>query len=151
MKAAADKAGVTIVTGDTKVVPKGKGDKIFINTSGIGVIPEGVDISASNCRVGDKIIVNGLIGDHGAAILNARGDLALDQRRERFMVDLSVLEWGDERGHRAAKLRQVCHDLVRCSLNGSEGLSGPCFLKRSRGPLTPRDRGNHSVHKRFCH
>lgn len=78
MKAAADKAGVTIVTGDTKVVPKGKGDKIFINTSGIGVIPEGVDISAANCRPGDKIIVNGLIGDHGAAILNARGDLALD-------------------------------------------------------------------------
>lgn len=78
MKAAADKAGVTIVTGDTKVVPKGKGDKIFINTSGIGIIPDGVDISAANCRPGDKIIVNGLIGDHGAAILNARGDLALD-------------------------------------------------------------------------
>lgn len=78
MKTAADKAGVTIVTGDTKVVPKGKGDKIFINTSGIGVIPAGIDISASNCQVGDKIIVNGFIGDHGAAILNARGDLALD-------------------------------------------------------------------------
>lgn len=82
MKDAADKAGVTIVTGDTKVVPKGKGDKIFINTSGIGVIPAGIDISASNCRVGDKIIVNGLIGDHGAAILNARGDLALDVELE---------------------------------------------------------------------
>ncbi|MGB0732637.1 MAG: hydrogenase expression/formation protein HypE [Pontibacterium sp.] len=78
MKRCADAAGVTIVTGDTKVVPKGKGDKLFINTTGIGVIPKGIDISALNCQVGDKILVNGFIGDHGAAILNARGDLALD-------------------------------------------------------------------------
>ena len=78
MRQAADEAGVTIVTGDTKVVPKGKGDKIFINTTGIGVIAEGVNISAENCRPGDKVIVNGFVGDHGAAILNARGDLALD-------------------------------------------------------------------------
>lgn len=78
MRQAADDAGVTIVTGDTKVVPKGKGDKIFINTTGIGVIAEGVNISAENCKPGDKVIVNGFVGDHGAAILNARGDLALD-------------------------------------------------------------------------
>lgn len=78
MKQAADEAGVMIVTGDTKVVPKGKGDKCFINTTGIGVIPDGVNISAKRCKTGDKIIVNGFIGDHGAAILNARGDLALD-------------------------------------------------------------------------
>lgn len=78
MKEAADAAGVIIVTGDTKVVPRGKGDKIFINTTGIGVIAGGIDISASRCKPGDKIIVNGFVGDHGAAILNARGDLALD-------------------------------------------------------------------------
>ncbi|MFY0678518.1 MAG: hydrogenase expression/formation protein HypE [Neptuniibacter sp.] len=78
MRKAADEAGVSIVTGDTKVVPRGKGDKIFINTTGIGVIPEGIDISAANCKPGDKVIVNGFVGDHGAAILNARGDLALD-------------------------------------------------------------------------
>jgi len=78
MRQTADEAGVTIVTGDTKVVPKGKGDKIFINTTGIGVIAEGVNISAENCKPGDKVIVNGFVGDHGAAILNARGDLALD-------------------------------------------------------------------------
>lgn len=82
MRQAADEAGVTIVTGDTKVVPKGKGDKIFINTTGIGVITAGVDISAENCKPGDKIIVNGFVGDHGAAILNARGDLALDVELE---------------------------------------------------------------------
>ncbi len=78
MRRAADEAGVVIVTGDTKVVPRGKGDKVFINTTGIGVIPGGVDISASRCQPGDKVIVNGFIGDHGAAILNARGDLALE-------------------------------------------------------------------------
>lgn len=78
MRKAADEAGVSVVTGDTKVVPRGKGDKIFINTTGIGVIPEGIDISAANCKPGDKVIVNGFVGDHGAAILNARGDLALD-------------------------------------------------------------------------
>ncbi len=78
MKEAASAAGVLIVTGDTKVVPRGKGDKCFINTSGIGVIPDGIDISAKHCRPGDKIILNGYAGDHGAAILNARGDLALD-------------------------------------------------------------------------
>lgn len=78
MKQAADAAGVTIVTGDTKVVPRGKGDKIFINTTGIGVIPPGISISAAHCQPGDKVIVNGYVGDHGAAILNARGDLALE-------------------------------------------------------------------------
>ncbi|WP_051559855.1 hydrogenase expression/formation protein HypE [Marinobacterium jannaschii] len=78
MRQAADEAGVTIVTGDTKVVPKGKGDKIFINTSGIGVIPRGVNIAATRSQPGDKVIVNGFVGDHGAAILNARGDLALE-------------------------------------------------------------------------
>jgi hydrogenase expression/formation protein HypE len=78
MRRAADEAGVMIVTGDTKVVPKGKGDKLFINTTGIGVIPEGINISAANCKPGDKVIVNGFVGDHGAAILNARGDLALE-------------------------------------------------------------------------
>ncbi len=82
MRTAADAAGITIVTGDTKVVPRGKGDKLFINTSGIGVIPQGVDISASRCQPGDRVIVNGFIGDHGAAILNARGDLALSVELE---------------------------------------------------------------------
>jgi hydrogenase expression/formation protein HypE len=78
MKATADAAGVKIVTGDTKVVHKGAADKCFINTAGVGVIPEGVDISASHAQVGDKIIINGFIGDHGAAIVDARGELALE-------------------------------------------------------------------------
>src|SRR5680860_202888 len=78
MRDAAKAAGVTVVTGDTKVVPRGKADKLFINTAGIGVIPKHVEISANHASPGDAILVNGLIGDHGAAILNARGDLALE-------------------------------------------------------------------------
>lgn len=78
MADAARKAGVQIVTGDTKVVPKGKADKIFINTSGIGIIPDGVDLSGSNARVGDKIIVSGTIADHGITVLSTREGLKFD-------------------------------------------------------------------------
>jgi hydrogenase expression/formation protein HypE len=72
MKRAADQAGIKIVTGDTKVVDRGKGDKIYINTSGIGVVYQGVDISVPRIQSGDKIIVNGKIAEHGIAILSAR-------------------------------------------------------------------------------
>lgn len=78
MKAAAAQAGVQIVTGDTKVVPRGSADKLFINTTGIGIIPSGVAPAADQIQPGDVVIVNGTIGDHGAAILVARGELALE-------------------------------------------------------------------------
>lgn len=72
---AAEEAGVKIVTGDTKVVGRGSADKIFINTSGIGVIPEGVDVSGANAKAGDKIILSGTIGDHGVAVMTQREGL----------------------------------------------------------------------------
>jgi hydrogenase expression/formation protein HypE len=75
IKNAADEADVKIVTGDTKVVNQGSADRIFINTAGVGVIPEGVDISAANARPGDKIILSGDIGDHGIAVLSQREGL----------------------------------------------------------------------------
>jgi hydrogenase expression/formation protein HypE len=78
MKQAADLAGVQIVTGDTKVVNRGSVDKLFINTTGVGVIRSEVDISAANLQPGNAIIVNGYLGDHGAAITVAREELALD-------------------------------------------------------------------------
>ncbi|MBD2665987.1 hydrogenase expression/formation protein HypE [Richelia sinica FACHB-800] len=78
MQAAAQKAGVQIVTGDTKVVHRGCADKLFINTTGIGVIPSGIDISPRHIQVGDVVIINGEIGNHGTAILVARGELALE-------------------------------------------------------------------------
>jgi hydrogenase expression/formation protein HypE len=70
-------AGVKVVTGDTKVVGRGSADKLFVTTTGIGVIPPGRDIGAVHIRPGDVAIVNGVLGDHGACILGARGDLAL--------------------------------------------------------------------------
>ena len=78
MRAAADAAGVAIVTGDTKVVPKGKGDRIFISTSGIGVVEHGLRIDGAAGCAGDKVIVNGSIGDHGIAVLSAREGLEID-------------------------------------------------------------------------
>lgn len=72
MREAARKADVLIVTGDTKVVPNGAADKIFINTSGVGLIPEGTNISGHNTRPGDKIIISGTIADHGITVLTQR-------------------------------------------------------------------------------
>lgn len=77
MAAAARDAGVAIVTGDTKVVERGSCDGIFINTAGVGVIAAGVELGADRVRPGDVLLVNGVLGDHGATILNARGDMAL--------------------------------------------------------------------------
>jgi hydrogenase expression/formation protein HypE len=77
MAAAAAEAGVRIVTGDTKVVAAGACDKIFINTAGVGVIDRAYRLSSSSCRPGDAVLVSGPLGDHGAAVLNARGDMAL--------------------------------------------------------------------------
>jgi hydrogenase expression/formation protein HypE len=78
MRQMAERAGVAIVTGDTKVVERGAADKLFINTSGIGVIPAGIAVSATNARPGDAVIVSGALGEHGVAILIARNQLALE-------------------------------------------------------------------------
>jgi hydrogenase expression/formation protein HypE len=73
-----EKAGVQVVTGDTKVVEKGKGDKIFINTSGVGLINKGIHIHPTNCKPGDKIIINGGIAEHGIAIISSREGLSFE-------------------------------------------------------------------------
>lgn len=74
----AKEAGVHIVTGDTKVVNRGHGDGVFINTSGIGFIPEGVNLSGAFCKPGDKILVTGTIGDHGITIMSCREELSFN-------------------------------------------------------------------------
>lgn len=91
MAETAHAAGVAIATGDTKVVARGACDKLFITTTGIGVIRAGLDVGVTKARPGDKVIVNGLLGDHGAAILNARGDLALDTAIESDCAPLNGL------------------------------------------------------------
>ncbi|MEP6603288.1 MAG: hydrogenase expression/formation protein HypE [Spartobacteria bacterium] len=78
MREAADAAGVKLVTGDTKVVDRGKADKIFINTSGIGVIPDGINIRPSRAQAGDKIIMSGAMAVHGMAIMSVREGLEFE-------------------------------------------------------------------------
>lgn len=78
MREAAENAGVRIVTGDTKVVPKGSGDKLFINTAGIGIVPPSRQLGADQVQRGDRIIVSGAIADHGMSVMMARGDLAIE-------------------------------------------------------------------------
>lgn len=78
MARAAHEAGVQIIAGDTKVVERGKGDGLFITTTGVGVVPENINISGDRARPGDLILINGPIGDHGIAILSQRENLAFD-------------------------------------------------------------------------
>ena len=101
-KRAAERAGVRIVTGDTKVVGRGSGDKIFINTSGIGLVPPGIDLSSRNVRPGDAILLSGTIGDHGVAIMSTREGLEFEGELES---DTAAL-----------------HDLVAAALRASPGI-----------------------------
>uniref|UniRef100_UPI0025D11735 hydrogenase expression/formation protein HypE n=1 Tax=uncultured Thiohalocapsa sp. TaxID=768990 RepID=UPI0025D11735 len=78
MARACSEAGVPVVTGDTKVVERGKGDGCFITTTGVGVVPEGLDIAGSNARPGDAILVSGHVGDHGVAIMSKRENLGFE-------------------------------------------------------------------------
>ncbi len=78
LQAAAQKAGVQIITGDTKVVEKGSGDQLFINTTGIGIVPDGLELSANRAQPGDRVLLSGSIGDHGIAILAQREGLEFE-------------------------------------------------------------------------
>jgi len=91
MKAAAQEAGVYIAAGDTKVVQKGGADQLFINTSGMGKIPEGINISGANAKEGDVLIVSGTIGDHGIAVLSAREGLGFETALESDVAPLNHL------------------------------------------------------------
>jgi hydrogenase expression/formation protein HypE len=104
MRDAAIEAGVQLVTGDTKVVNRGKGDKIFITTTGIGLVQEGANISADRATVGDKIIVSGFIGDHGMAIMSQRENLEFEAAIESDCAPLhglveSMMQAGAENIH----------------------------------------------------
>ncbi len=104
MQAAAARVGVPIVTGDTKVVDKGKGDGIFITTTGVGWIPEGVHISPTRARPGDAVLINGAIAVHGIAIMSVREGLAFETTIESDTAPLHdlvsrVLEVGCDQVH----------------------------------------------------
>src|ERR1700677_4303961 len=91
MRVAAAESGVEFVTGDTKVVNRGKGDQIFITTTGVGVIENGVNISADRARPGDQIILSGYIGDHGMAIMSQREGLEFEGAIESDCASLNGL------------------------------------------------------------
>jgi hydrogenase expression/formation protein HypE len=91
MRAACDEAGVALVTGDTKVVDQGKGDQVFITTSGIGLVPEGRSLSISAARPGDCIVVSGTIGDHGIAIMSVREGIEFETVLESDSAPLTDL------------------------------------------------------------
>ena len=91
MARACEKAGVQIAAGDTKVVNKGHGDGIYINTSGIGIIPEGVNIAPQNAKPGDVVIVSGTMGDHGIAIMSVREGLGFESQIQSDTAPLNGL------------------------------------------------------------
>jgi hydrogenase expression/formation protein HypE len=91
MAETAAEAGVRLVTGDTKVVNRGHGDGVFINTSGIGFVPEGVDLSGAYCKPGDKVLVSGTLGDHGITIMSCREELSFTADVESDAAPLNHL------------------------------------------------------------
>ena len=104
MGRAAQAAGVTVITGDTKVVPKGTADQIFINTSGIGLIPDHVHVASNNAQAGDKIILSGTIADHAITILTRRQGLSFETS---LQSDSAPLNYMVQEMFRAAAGRQI--------------------------------------------
>jgi len=107
----AGEAGVQIVTGDTKVVNKGSADKLFINTSGIGVLAEGIDISGSRAKTGDVIILSGGIGEHGITIMSQREGLKFSSRLQSDCAPLNGL---------VADMLKICND-IHCMRDPTRG------------------------------
>jgi hydrogenase expression/formation protein HypE len=149
MQAAATRAGVQLVTGDTKVVNRGKGDQMFITTTGIGQVPADVQLSADRAQPGDKIILSGYIGDHGITILSQRenlefeGNLQSDCAALNSLVDV-MLEEARAAGAPAAVrcLRDPTRGGVASTLNEIAGRSGVgMMLQESEIPVRETVRG----------
>ncbi len=147
MKAVADEIGVKIVAGDTKVVEKGKGDGIYINTAGVGIVDEGIDLSPQRIMPGDKIILSGSIGNHGMAVMAERNGIsfeppilsdvcALNSLVETMLAttrEIRVLR-DPTRGGIATTLKEFAADSDRCMMVHEDavqvrpGVRGACDL-----------------------
>lgn len=136
---AAHEAKVSIVAGDTKVVPKGGVDKLFINTSGIGLIPNGVDVSGHNARPGDVLIINGNVGDHGMAILSKREGLNFESPLISDSAPLNALVSSMlEVSHEIHVLRDPTRGGVATALNEVASRSGVGIkLFEENVPISP--------------
>jgi hydrogenase expression/formation protein HypE len=143
MRLAADCVGVRIVTGDTKVVPKGKADQIFITTSGVGVLEHDLVIHGANARPGDRLILSGSMGDHGIAVMAAREGLQV----EGLWSDSAPL-WGlveqmlDEAGNGIRVLRDPTRGGVATTAKEIAIQSGVALLLEEQElPVSPQVRG----------
>lgn len=142
MEAAATEANIKIIAGDTKVVQKGKADSLYINTTGVGWIEPDIEISGANARPGDMVILSGSIGDHGIAVLEARGDLGFEtniqsdvaplnhlvQAMSNISKDIHVLR-DPTRGGLATSLNEIARQShISITLNESSILVKPAVL-----------------------
>ncbi|MCP4201472.1 MAG: hydrogenase expression/formation protein HypE [bacterium] len=144
MRDAALEAGVWVVTGDTKVVDKGKGDGVYINTTGVGLLRDGVEISPEGASVGDKILINGPIAEHGIAIMSVREGLEFETRLETDsaalypLVELLLDNLPDD----LRVLRDPTRGGVASALNEIAGQSNAgVLLEEDRIPLSEEVRG----------
>ncbi len=147
MAAAAREAGVPVVTGDTKVVERGKGDGVFINTAGIGVVPDGVTVSGDRARPGDVVLISGTMGDHGVAVMSQRESLGFETTilsdsaaLHTLVADLVAAVPGvrvlrdPTRGGLAATLNEITHQsragivLNEAAIPVREAVRGACEL-----------------------
>jgi len=111
MRTACEAAGVTLVTGDTKVVDRGKCDGVFVTTAGVGVVPEGVSLSIRNARPGDRVVVSGTLGDHGIAVMSVREGIEFDTLLESDTAPLHDL---------VRAMLEVC-PTIRCMRDPTRG------------------------------
>jgi hydrogenase expression/formation protein HypE len=148
MRSAADGAGVRIVTGDTKVVPRGKADRIFISTSGIGSLEHDLIINGANAQAGDAIIVSGTVGDHGITIMASREGIALDSGITSDSAPLNglVTEIMAEAGDHLHVLRDPTRGGVATTIKEIALQSGVSItLEEAALPVKPQVRGVCSI------
>ncbi len=147
MRAAADESGVALVTGDTKVVDRGKGDGIFVNTAGVGIVPDGVVVHPRRVTAGDAVLLSGDVGRHGIAVLSVREGLTFDTQVASDCAPVAtlvgaLLEAGIEvhclrdptRGGLATALAEIAADagvaieVEEAAVPISDGVAGACEL-----------------------
>lgn len=139
MQAAAEEAGVQIVAGDTKVVEKGKADGMFISTSGVGWVPAGRDLGGELARPGDVVLVSGTMGDHGIAVLSARGELGFDANVQSDAAPLNhMIQAILEAAPHTHVLRDPTRGGLATTLNEIAGQSQVCItIEEAAVPVNP--------------
>ncbi|MGE5620632.1 MAG: hydrogenase expression/formation protein HypE [Sphingomonadaceae bacterium] len=139
MKAAAEEAQVAVVTGDTKVVQRGSADGLYITTAGVGIVPDGVDLSGSNARPGDVVLISGPIGDHGMAVLSQREGLEFDAPVVSDVAPLNhLVEALLEASPNLRTLRDPTRGGLATTLNEVAAQSGVAIrIEEERTPVRP--------------